>query len=197
MFVPAGVEEAQFRPTANGWIFSAPNPCLFGRRRCYIVDDLQKAELAPLVRRGRYYRVLALIPLLVLLFATLFSFPTLIVAPSLATLLVLALLMLINTVVLNLCDWLPLQPLLPALPRTAERIGFMEMHGRQAQSMSVKALSTIAAIQVLACVFNLGLWVLSPRANAYLLAGVACMGLTAAYFLAMLLAKVRAQRAPA
>ena len=191
MLVPAGVEEALFKPAANGWIFSAPNPWPFGRRQAYLVDDVQKAALAPLVRRGRYYRVLALIPIMGVLFASLFSFPTLL-APSLVSLSMFVLFTIINTLVLNLCDWVPLRPLLAGLPRSAERISLIEMHGRQAQSMSVKALATLTAIQVLACVLSLGVWVMSPRPSAYLLPGAACMGLTGALFLAMLLAKLRA-----
>jgi hypothetical protein len=97
----------------------------------------------------------------------------------------------------NLCDWLPLRPLLAGLPRTIVRIGLLEMHARQAQSMSVNALATIAAIQILAGVFNFGAWILAPRPNAYLLISAAFLGLMGAYFLAMLMAKLRAQHAAA
>lgn len=197
MLVPAGVEEALFKPTANGWIFSGPNPWLFGRRPTYLVDDARKAELARMVRRGRCYRVLAIIALIVLLFVALLSFPSLIRAPSLSTWLLLALFTVANTIVLNLCDWLPLRPLLAGLPRTEERINLIEMHSRQAQSMSVKALVTLTAIQFAACFFNLGLWFLLPRANAFVLISAVCVGLIGSLFLAMLLAKFRAQRAAA
>jgi hypothetical protein len=197
MLVPAGVEEALFKPTANGWIFSGPNPLLFARRPTYLVDDALKAKLARLVRRGRYYRLIALISLIVLLFAALLYFPSLIRAPSLSTWLVLALFPVVSTIALNLCDWLPLRPLLAGLPRTTERISLLEMHDRQAQSMSVKALATLTAIQFGASFFNLWLWLLLPRSNAFVLIGAVCVGLIGALFLAMLVAKLRAQRATA
>jgi hypothetical protein len=196
MLVPAGVEEALFKPAAHGWIFSGPNPWLFGRRPTYLVDGAQKAELARLVQRGRYYRVIALVALIVLLFAALLYSPNLIRAPSLSTWLLLAIFTVVNTIVLNLCDWLPLRRLLARLPRSHERISLLEMHSRQAQSMSVKALATLTAIQFLACLFNLGLWLLLPQANAFVLVAAVGVGLVGALFLAMLLAK-RAQHTAA
>ena len=60
MLLPKGVEEAQFKRTESGWIFSAPNPWTFGWRRSYRVDDVHKAALALCVRRGRYFRLSAI-----------------------------------------------------------------------------------------------------------------------------------------
>jgi hypothetical protein len=58
--------ETLFKPAAGDWIFSAPNPWMFARRRQYLVDDLQKADLAQRIQRWRIYRpTLALCSLLI------------------------------------------------------------------------------------------------------------------------------------
>jgi hypothetical protein len=195
MLIPAGVEEALFKPTPNGWIFSAPNPWTFARRRSYLVDDVQKVELAVRVRHSRYFRVLASIAMSALPLATFLLFPSMLRAPSVGTWLLLALFTVVCTIAMNLCDYLPVRPLLVGLPRTAERIGLVEMLGRQARSMSVKALVTMALIEALASAFTLGSWLLSPRPNPYVLTGTACFGLLTILFLAMLFTKLKAQRA--
>src|SRR6516162_5579289 len=82
MLLPKGVEEAQFKRTESGWIFSAPNPWTFGWRRSYRVDDVHKAALALCVRRGRYFRLLVLILMYALPLATFWHFPSLLRAPS-------------------------------------------------------------------------------------------------------------------
>jgi hypothetical protein len=192
MLIPAGVEEALFKPTAEGWIFSAPNPWTFAPRRSYLVDDAQKAALALRVRRGRYFRLLALIPMLALPLVAFLLFPSILRTPLW---LPLALFVVVCTVAINLCDYLAVRPLLVGLPRTAERIRLVEMHARQARSMSVKALATLALIEVLACAFNLGEWLLLPRPNPHMLIGAVCLGLMAILFLAMLVTKLRTQRA--
>jgi FtsH-binding integral membrane protein len=41
-----GMEELTFRPVEGGYLYAAPNPWLFGRRRHYFVNAEQKALLA-------------------------------------------------------------------------------------------------------------------------------------------------------
>ena len=197
MLVPTGVEEALFKRVANGWIFAAPNPWTFGRRRSYLVNDARKTDLAVRVRRGRYFRLLALIPMFGLPIAAFLLVPSLLSAPSVVTWLMLALFMLVGSVAINSCDYLPVRPLLVGLPRTTERIGLIEMHGSQARAMSVKALATLALIELLACAVLLGEWLMSVRANPYKLVGAAGLGCVGILFLGMLIAKLRTQRAAA
>jgi len=85
MLVPKGVEEALFKRVGDGWIFSAPNPWTFGRRHSYLVNDAQKAALGMRVRRGRYRRILALIPMFCLPLAAFLLAPSLLRAPSITT----------------------------------------------------------------------------------------------------------------
>jgi hypothetical protein len=197
MLVPAGVEEALFKPAATGWIFSAPNPWTFAPRRSYLVDDVQKADLALRVRRGRYLRLLALIPIFALQVPMFLLFPFLLRAPSVGTWLLLALFVVFITVAMNLCDYLAVRPLLTGLPRTAERISLVEMYARQARSMSIKALATVTVIETLACALMFGDWLLSPRHSPHTLVGAACLGTMAILLTAMLLAKLKTQETAA
>ena len=194
MLVPAGVEEAFFKPTANGWIFSAPNPWTFARRRSYLVDDAQKADLALGIRRGLYYRMLVLVPVIALPYATLLLFPSLLRAPSVGLWLSLALLGVAVAVAINLSDYFAVRSLLVGQPRTAEHITIVEMLRRQARSMSVKALATLALIETAATGFLFVQWLRLPRSDPYMLVGPVGFGLIAMLFLGMLVAKLRSQR---
>jgi hypothetical protein len=194
MLLPAGVEEALFKPTANGWIFSAPNPWTFARRRSYLIDDAQKADLALGVRRGHYYRMLALVPVIVLPYAALLLFPSLFRAPSVGLWLSLALFGVAVAVAINLSDYFAVRSLLVGLPRTTEHINVVDMHRRQARSMSVKALATLALIETVVTGFIFVQWLRLPRSDPYMLIGPACFGLIAMLFIAMLVAKLRSQR---
>jgi hypothetical protein len=191
MLVPKGVEEALFKRVGDGWIFSAPNPWTFGRRHSYLVDDAQKAELAMRVRRGRYFRLLAIIPMFGLPLATFLLAPSLLRAPSITTWVLFALFVAVASVAMNLCDYLPVRPLLVGLPRTTERIGLVEMHGRQAQAMSVKALATIALIELVACLAVAAQWLTSVRGNPFMLVTAAIFGLMGILFLRMLFVRLK------
>jgi hypothetical protein len=191
MLVPKGVEEALFKRVGDGWIFSAPNPWTFGRRHSYLVNDAQKAELAMRVRRGRYFRLLAIIPMFGLPLATFLLAPSLLRAPSITTWVLFALFVAVASVAMNLCDYLPVRPLLVGLPRTTERIGLVEMHGRQAQAMSVKALATIALIELVACLAVAAQWLTSVRGNPFMLVTAAIFGLMGILFLRMLFVRLK------
>ena len=49
-----GMEQIAFKPVAEGYVYRAPNPWLFGRGRYYQVNEDQKAELV--VHHGRTMR---------------------------------------------------------------------------------------------------------------------------------------------
>jgi hypothetical protein len=197
MLVPAGAEEGLFKPTADDWIFSAPNPWTFARRRSYLVTHAQKAELAQRVRRSMYFRLLAFIPLIAVTATTLFLFPSLLRPASVGGWLWLALLTVLATVAINLSDYLTIRPSLAGLPRTTERISFLEMCGRQARSMSVARLATLTAIETFVFIVILAEWVFLPRTNIYMLIGAACFGAIAMLCGAMLFAKLKSQPAAA
>jgi len=65
------------------------------------------------------------------------------------------------------------------------------MHGRQAQAMSVKALATIALIELLACLAVVAQWLTSARGNPFMLVTAAIFGLLGILFLRMLFVKLK------
>jgi hypothetical protein len=156
-----------------------------------------QAELGMRVRRGRYFRILALIPMFVLPFATFLLAPSLLRAPSMTTWVLFALFVVVASVAMNLCDYLPVRPLLAGLARTTQRIGLVEMHGRQAQAMSVKALATIALIELLACLAVVAQWLTSARGNPFMLVTAAIFGLLGILFLRMLFVRLRTPQSAA
>jgi hypothetical protein len=143
------------------------------------------------VRRGRYFRLLAIIPMFGLPLATFLLAPSLLRAPSITTWVLFALFVAVASVAMNLCDYLPVRPLLVGLPRTTERIGLVEMHGRQAQAMSVKALATIALIELVACLAVAAQWLTSVRGNPFMLVTAAIFGLMGILFLRMLFVRLK------
>jgi hypothetical protein len=116
--------------------------------------------------------------------------PSLLRAPSITTWVLFALFVVVASVAMNLCDYLPVRPLLTGLPRTKERIGLVEMHGRQARAMSVKALATIALIELVACLAILAQWLTSVRGNPFMLVSAAVFGLLGILFLRMLFVRL-------
>jgi hypothetical protein len=197
MLVPKGAEEGLFKPTTNGWIFSAPNPWTFARRRSYLVTSAQKAEIAQRVRRALAFRLLAFIPILAMTGITFFLFPSLLRHVTYLTWLAFALLIVCGTVVINLCDYLMTRRSLAGLPRTTERISQLDMYRRQAQSMSVARLVTLTAIETIAFILVLAAWLMLPRASGLLLLNVVMLGALAILFAVMLVAKLRSQPAVA
>ena len=122
MLLPKGIEEAYFRPAANGWVFSAVNPWMIGGRRFYLVSDAQKEALGRCIRRGRPLRLVAILPLLwgALLLAPYLHEPT-IVTWTLAGLLILGF-----WFWLNLADYIAIRGELANLRPTTERLGDMD-----------------------------------------------------------------------
>jgi hypothetical protein len=197
MLVPAGAEEGLFKPTADGWIFSAPNPWTFARRRSYFVTSAQKVELARRVRRSMYLRLLTVIPLIAVTATTLILFPSLMRPASVAAWLSLALLMVLATVAINLSDYLAIRSSLTELPRATGRISLLEMYSRQARSMSVARLATLTAIETFAFIVILAEWLFLPRTSLNMLICAVWFGAIAMLFGAMLFAKLKRQPAAA
>jgi hypothetical protein len=45
-----GLEEVAFKRVAGGYLFQANNPYFFGPKQRYLVNETQKAEIAPCLR---------------------------------------------------------------------------------------------------------------------------------------------------
>ncbi len=56
----ARMEEVAFVRTPEGWLFQAPSLWLIGPRRCYLLNDAQKMQVAALLRRMWNWAVVAI-----------------------------------------------------------------------------------------------------------------------------------------
>ena len=193
--LPAGLEEAQFKRVPEGWLFTTASPWVFAPRRTYLVTDAQKPAIAARVRRGRYARLILMIPMLLLLVAIFIMYPSLLDASSLATWLVLVGYIIVFTIIITVSDYLAVRSLLRGLPRSSQKVSFAEMMRRQSETLSVKALAIFIAIFVIAAGASAIEALTSVRGNPFSTVGAVGFTLFAIAFLAMLVIKLRAKSA--
>jgi hypothetical protein len=193
--LPAGLEEAQFKRVPEGWLFTTPSPWVFARRRTYLVTDAQKPALAAAVRRGRYVRLILIIPTVLLLVAVFFLYPSLLNARSLVTWLAFGAFIVAFTYIITIGDHLAVRPLLHDLPRSSQKISFADMMERQSQIMSVRALVIFIAIFVAAAAAGAIEAFTAARPSPFSAAGAVAFALFALAFLAMLVIKLRTKPA--
>ena len=124
-----------FKRMADGWVYRAPNPWIFGDAPHYFVTDEQKAKIQAIVVPHR--PVLFGMMLVAGIVAWVFALVGLVWAvsghedPTTADVIAIAVLVAISLVAaLPLANWIQrrrLQPILAGLPLTQERITFAEM----------------------------------------------------------------------
>jgi hypothetical protein len=165
----ASTEEALFKPAGAGWIFAAPNPWTFARRRSYLVDDVQKVNLAQRLRSGRKFRPQLGVCTLVL-GSVISSWAHPHQAWPVASHFLLAVFMIVYPMAINLCDYFAVRKALVGLPR----VGLRDMHGKQALSVWVKAFIMMVLVEALTWTF-----LRSPRHSPYLLTAATCFCLLA------------------
>ncbi len=192
--LPAGLEEAQFKRVPEGWLFTTASPWVFAPRRTYLATDAQKPALAAAVRRGRYARLIVLLPMMLLLVVCFVAFPSLLNPRSLTTWLALGAFIVVFTAIITLSDYLMVRPLLRDLPRSAQKIGFADMMHRQSETLSVKALAIFSSIFVVASVAGGLEAILSVRPNPFAAIGAVAFALFGIVFVAMLVMRLRARR---
>jgi hypothetical protein len=190
--VPGGVEEAQFKRVAQGWLFTTANPWVFGPRRTFLVSDSQKALLAESVRRSRYIRLILIVPISLLLALAFVMIPSALNVRSLEAWLVFGALVVLVTGAISLSDYLTVRPLLRDTPRSSQKIGVMDMLARQSEAMSVTALATSTVIFVIATAGQTYQGLTSMRVGALALIGAVAFAFLAFLFGTMLIAKLRA-----
>jgi hypothetical protein len=190
--VPAGVEEAQFKRVANGWLFTTANPWVFGPRRTYLVTDAQKTVVAERVRRSRYIRLILLVTISLLLALMFVMIPSSLNFRSVEAWLVSGALVALITGAIALSDYLTVRPLLRDIPRSSQKIKVSEMLTRQGKAMSVRALAICTLIFVIATAAQTYQGLTSVRLGALALIGVIASAWLAFVFGGMLIAKLRA-----
>src|SRR5882672_1562256 len=125
--LPNGLEEAHFKRVPEGWLFTTASPWIFAPRRTYLVSDAQKPALAARVRRGRYVRLILLIPMMLLLGAALMMVPSWLRARSLELWALLGGFVVVFTIVIIGSDYLNVRPLLRDLPCSSQKVTFGDM----------------------------------------------------------------------
>jgi hypothetical protein len=145
------VNQASFKPTAEGYVFQSPNPWIFGWPRYYLVNEAQKAAILPHMGRWRLLLLLTVLAEVLLLgsfvafvnlapatflrlMAPAFQFGVGVFAVGMFVLmmLVMAPLILIPQLYLNRS----LAPLLASAPRTSQRIAMGDQLPKIASSLS-------------------------------------------------------------
>jgi hypothetical protein len=152
--LPARIEEAQFKLVPEGWLFTTSNPWVFGPRRTYLVSETQKPAIAKRVRRGRYIRMILLVPMVLLLAAAFINVPSLLDPRSIASWLVFGAFIVAFMTAITVSDYLIVRPLLRDLSRSSQKIGLADMMRRQSETMSVAALVIFTLIFAIAGVTN-------------------------------------------
>jgi hypothetical protein len=207
----AEIEAALFKPAVGGYIFQAPNPWVFGPASSYIVSATQKAELLGIIRPRRPVLYIAGITIGILLWAGLVATAMWAVSghdqPTAADFGIMSLLILVPIYlawVMKLQRNLRrMQPIIAAAPRTGERIGQREMRQAMANAMSLKRTLLIGVLWSFSCltqVFTLLLrnarHPLFSDVQSYLsfFTAAVAAGL-AAYYLCLVIRKIRQQRA--
>jgi hypothetical protein len=184
-----------FKRVPEGWVFMAPNPWLMGRRPTYLVSEAQRADLGQRVRLGRRCRLAVAVPMLAVMLGLAAMLPTLVYPVSAATWVFFVVATGLLIVAVNLADWIAISPGLAGVPRTSARIGLIEMHGRQAQAMSVKALTIVTLVNALAAAMFVVQWLISPVVTAFSAVAAAGSAALTLMFLAMLMFRLGTERA--
>jgi hypothetical protein len=133
-------EATMFRKVADGYLFRAPNPWVFGRARFYLVSEAQKAQLLAIVTaRSQAVFWVALVGLILATTAALAYFPghedptiwdIIVLAASVPVWLYAALLIAIRPTARRL------QPLLDRLPTTDRQISAAELRAAVRKALS-------------------------------------------------------------
>jgi hypothetical protein len=197
--LPAGLEEAQFKRVPEGWLFTTVNPWVFAPRRTYLVSDAQKPAIAARVRRGRYFRLAVVLPMMVLPALAIIMYPAALVPMvttfSLTAVLLFGAFTILSAVAITACDHLAVRSLLRDLPRSSQKIRYADMMQSQSKAMSVTAIAICASLFVLAAAANTYNALTSARSGWAAGVGAICCALFAAAAIGMLVAKLRTRHA--
>jgi hypothetical protein len=133
-------EAAMFKQVADGYVFRAPNPWVFGRTRFYLADESQKARLLAIVKsRSPAVFWIALVGLIaastaLIAFGTAHDDPT---TGDVAIMIALLPVWLYGALLISIYPMARrLQPILAALPPTEQRITAVDLRQAMRKTMS-------------------------------------------------------------
>src|SRR5436190_10090688 len=187
----ARMEELSFKRTTEGWVFQAPRPFLIGRRRCYVVNDFQKAVIAGHLRQMFMMTMLAIIAVAIVAVPAMRAFES-------HPLLVLVGCVLVGAVAGTLVATftkLRLRPILAGLPSTSHRITSVDQMRQQAMIWSRARIIVFALISlVLLALQLLSAMTLGRGWTLMNIIGTAMFAPLTLYWIMIYIAKIRAER---
>ena len=150
----AEIEAVLFKPVGDRYVFQAPNPWVFGRKRRFLVDDAQKQELLAIVTPRRPVLWASAITLAILLWTVAVAIlawavsphpdPTALDALAMAVLIVIPILgALVVALQRNLRR---MRPILAGAPRTEERITPSELRQAITKAISLRRALILGAV---------------------------------------------------
>ena len=146
VFRLSGAEEGLFMPTADGWLFSAPQPWPFQRRPTYRVTEAQKAALTTRLRRSKYLRLFVAFLFVAPLAAIVMASPRMQDPASPLGWTTLAVFVAGVAVACTVSEYLMVSRPLRGLRPVDLRITFGDRLRMQAEAMSMKTLVALAAL---------------------------------------------------
>ena len=188
-----GMEELTFRPVEGGYLYAAPNPWLFGRKRHYFVNAEQKALLAAAHRTMMQQTFWTIIigagacgPI-----AGVFL-PSHSNAQQLAYLGVAALVGLAIGLILNMLLLHRIKPIIATLTPSRERITRRDMFGTQAHTFSRGYVLGFTVLSFVMLALSAARPIFDPAGRDLLaIVGITLFGLTTIYWCAVYIAKWR------
>jgi hypothetical protein len=196
--VPHRIEESAFKRLPEGWVFTAPNPYLFGPRQSYLLSETQKNQIAAVLRPiwPRIAYLFAFVVMTGLIYLTLSFFNRLI------AIMFIPVAALLGLGLWTLCYYLAIRSVLAGARRTNERVHFADVIETQASVWRISWLVTLelASITLFTwhgyVILTTSNWSMSFRPGGGLnsLFGMAVFGWMAVHYFIMLRVKLRPNR---
>ena len=188
-----GWENIFFKRVPTGWVFQAPSPWLFGRRRHYLVSASERAEfIARFEDIGWRPIVAAAVIVLIAPGLGLWLVPTL----WNSVLLTILLISMVSGSLINGYLWWTMRPLLVGVPATTERITWGEQLRAWAAVVPIQELTFFAILLAILFALSAYLTLTSGRLDIDSLIGTPLLGLMVAYCVALLNAKRKTTAGP-
>jgi hypothetical protein len=182
-----GMQELSFKSVAEGYLYRAPSPWLFGPTRHYVVTEEQKAALA-LHHRAMLQQAFWLIIAMAALAAPLASlFPPTegITFISASILIGLAIGLSLNALLVH-----KVRPIIGGLTPSAERITQRDMFGKQAQTFSRRYVLGFAALSFVMLALSAARPIFDPAGRDIIaIVGIVLFGLATIYWCALYVAQ--------
>jgi hypothetical protein len=182
-----GMQELSFKPVAQGYLYRAPSPWLFGPGRHYVVNAEQKAALAVhhcAMLRQAFWSIIAMGALAAPL-ASLFPPTQGTTYIGVSILIGLAIGFFLNALLVQ-----KIKPIVAGLTPSAERITQRDMFGKQAQTFSRRYVLGFAVLSFVMLALSAARPIFDPAGRDMIaIMGIVLFGLATIYWCALFVAQ--------